>query len=401
MASRRLERGQATTDYIALLAVVVALVAVGATLTGVGAPGVVNAVRAQIAHALCIVTGRACHAERSLPCTVAMRRESRRFGLNLAFIRLDKNRLVIREQLSDRTVRLTLINRFGAGAEGGLGANVQVDQNLNSGGVGREVKFGAGGLYGTGKIFRARNAREADAIVRALERGDRTPVGPRESVYEVGIKATGSLKLGPSLNAQSTRIVGLRRDLKTGATTVTLNIGDSASALLESVVGGPTGSADTNALLALKLDRRRRPLELSLLASGTIAAGAKFSKALATPLALSDSDAVPANIGGRRWEFGARVDLTDPQVATAWKRFRGSPASPAAIRGLGQALRDRAHLDLRTYRARNSSNGTALGLALFAKFGVETERSIDRFNLLAASSRPPGGLWEPRLDCVR
>jgi ribosomal protein S9 len=86
MASRRLERGQATTDYIALLAVVVALVAVGATLTGVGAPGVVNAVRAQIAHALCIVTGRACHAERSLPCTVAMRRESRRYGLNLAFI---------------------------------------------------------------------------------------------------------------------------------------------------------------------------------------------------------------------------------------------------------------------------------------------------------------------------
>jgi len=403
MGPRRSERGQATTDYVALLAVVVALVAIAATLAAVGAPGLVNAVRAQMAHALCVVTGRACRVDRQRPCIVAMRRESRRYGLNLAFIRLDKDRFVLREQFSDGAVRLTVVKRYGAGAEGGIGATVRVNQS--SGGIGRGVKLGAQGLLGTGTIFYARNARVADRIMRALDRGERTPIPPRQVVHEAGLRGVASLKAGGSvasldLDAKSMRILGLRRSLRSGATTITLTTADSASALAASVVGGPTGSLDASAVLALRLDRRRRPVELSLRASGTVAAGAKLSKALAAPLALSGTDDVPANVGGRRWEFVARSDMTDPEIAAAWKRFRGSPTSPAAIRGLGQALRERARLDVRTYRARNSSIGTSIGLAFGVKFGAETDRAIDRFNLLAASTRPPGGVWEPRLDCV-
>jgi len=332
-----------------------------------------------------------------------MRRESRRYGLNLAFIRLDKDRFVLREQFSDGAVRLTVVKRYGAGAEGGIGATVRVNQS--SGGIGRGVKLGAQGLLGTGTIFYARNARVADRIMRALDRGERTPIPPRQVVHEAGLRGVASLKAGGSvasldLDAKSMRILGLRRSLRSGATTITLITADSASALAASVVGGPTGSLDASAVLALRLDRRRRPVELSLRASGTVAAGAKLSKALAAPLALSGTDDVPANVGGRRWEFVARSDMTDPEIAAAWKRFRGSPTSPAAIRGLGQALRERARLDVRTYRARNSSIGTSIGLAFGVKFGAETDRAIDRFNLLAASTRPPGGVWEPRLDCV-
>lgn len=405
MASPRNARGQATTDYIALLALVAVLVAIAASLAAVGAPGVVNAVRGQIARALCVVSGRACHADRQRPCPVALRRESRRYGLNVAFIRVDKDSVVLREQFSDDTVRLTLIKRWGAGAEGGLGANVQVNQDLSSGGIGREAKLRGQGVLGLGEIYYARNAREADAIMRALKRGDRTPVAPREILLEGGLSAAAGLKFGPSLasldlDASSMRIVGLRRNQRSGATTITLNIGDSGSALAASVVGGPTGSVDANTLLALKLDRHGRPVELWMLATGTVAAGARLSSALAAPLALSGTDDVPAHLGGRRWELAARAELTDPEVFAAWKRFRGSPTSLAAIRGLGQALRDRAHLDVRAYRARNSSVGTALGFSLGWRFGADTEHAIERYNLLAASSRPPGGLWEPRLDCV-
>lgn len=405
MAPLRSERGQATTDYMALLAVVTALVTIVATLAVVGAPGVVNAVRAQMAHALCVVSGRACHVDRRRPCTVAMRRETRHYGINLAIVALDSDRFVVREQLSDGTVRLTVLTRYAAGAEGGVGLRVQVDQELSSGGIGRQAKVGAQGLLGTGKVFYARNTHEADRIMRALDRHDHTPVPPREDLIETGLRGLASLKGGggPSasldLDATSLRLLALRRNLQTGAITLTLDVREAGSALAEAVVGGPTGSLDANAILALKLDRHRRPVELSVLASGTVAAGARLSKALTAPLALSDSEKTPANIVGRRWEFGARVDLTDPEVAAAWKRFRGSPTSLATIRGLGYALHEHAFLDLRTYRARSATSGTSVSLAIGWKIGAETDHSIERFDLLAASSRPPGGLWEPRLDC--
>jgi len=400
MAPRRHERGQATTDYVALLAVVAVLIAIATTLTAVGAPGVVNAVRAQMARALCIVTGQACASDGPRPCPVATRRDSRRYGLNLALVRLDKDSFVLREQFSDGTVRLTLVKRFGGGFEVGLGAHAQVDQDLNSGGVGRELKLGGGGILGKGKVYYARNAAEAERIMHALDHGEDSPVAAREDIYELGAKATASAKVRVSLAAKSMRLLALRRDHQSGETTLTLSLSDGGSALVESVVGGPTGSLDAIVVLALKLDRHRRPAELSLLANGTVVGGAKLSPLLAAPLALSGSDHVPANIAGRRWEFGARVDLHDPDVAAAWKRFRGSPTSLAAIRGLGQALRERAQLDVRAYRSRSSSNGTSMGFAAAFKFGAETEHAIDRFNLLSASSRPPGGLWEPRLDCV-
>jgi hypothetical protein len=35
-----------------------------------------------------------------------------------------------------------------------------------------------------------------------------------------------------------------------------------------------------------------------------------------------------------------------------------------------------------------------------ARIGGEYDHAIERSRLLAASSRPPGGLWEPRLDCL-
>jgi len=401
MASRRSQRGQATIDYVALLAVVAVLVAIAATLAAVGAPGMVNAVRARVEHALCVVTGRVCRVDRPRPCTVTLRRETRSYGLNIAILRLDKDRFVVREQLSDGTVRLTAVSRYGAGAQGGVGANVQVNQ---AEGIGREAKLGAQGVLGRGQVFYARDAREADRVVRALQRGDRSPIGPREVVVEGGLRGMASIKGGPhvglDLDLTSLRMLALRRDLRTGATTITLSTRDIGSALAASVVGGPTGSLDAGTALALRLDRHRRPVELSLLATGTVAAGVRLSKSLSAPLALNDGDDVPANAGGRRWELGARADLTDPAVATAWRRFRGSPASPAAISGLGQALRERAHLDVRAYRMRSSSAGTAVGLSLGFRLGAETEHEIDRFNLLAASSRPPGGLWEPRLDCV-
>ena len=65
MQSLRAERGQATIDYVALVAVVAAVLAAGGAATAIAAPGVANAVLGQVRHALCVVGGGPCPAPRS------------------------------------------------------------------------------------------------------------------------------------------------------------------------------------------------------------------------------------------------------------------------------------------------------------------------------------------------
>src|SRR5436305_1642688 len=125
----RAARGQATIDYVALIAVLVILLAAAAAVASGGAPGVANAVLGQVRHALCIVTGRACAAERRLPCVVATERDTRHVAVTIVVIHLDGDRYVLREKMSDGTVRLTLAHRGGAGFELGAGARLDVTRD--------------------------------------------------------------------------------------------------------------------------------------------------------------------------------------------------------------------------------------------------------------------------------
>jgi len=105
----RSSRGQATVDYVALVAVVTVLLTAALALAGGAGPGVVNAVSAQVRHALCVVSaGGPCREPSPSPCTVASTRDARHFAVNLVLVRIDHDRYVLREELSDGTVRLTV-----------------------------------------------------------------------------------------------------------------------------------------------------------------------------------------------------------------------------------------------------------------------------------------------------
>jgi hypothetical protein len=71
-----------------------------------------------------------------------------------------------------------------------------------------------------------------------------------------------------------------------------------------------------------------------------------------------------------------------------------------AIRALAERLRARAHVDVRTYGTGSSSSGAAGAIGAFFRLGAEFEETVELAKLESAASRPPGGLWEPRLDCV-
>ena len=404
MRCMRADDGQATTDYVAVLALLAVLAAAGAGLAGAGAPGIVNAVVGQLRHALCVVGGGSCPIVPRAPCTVASTRDLHHLAVNLALVRLDDDRTVLRERLSDGTVRLTVTRRDGAGAEVGVGGRAKLAVRGRSLGAEGEARAGVQGVLGHGEVYDARDDREADALLRALRDGGR----PRASEVFVdgGVRGLarvagdiGFKEVGGLLDGVGNAMLGARRDRRNGRLTISLGTGAAGSGLVSLIVGGAAGVLDGQAVLGLTLDRAGRPAELALSATGRTAAGAMLPDGIAAAV----QQALPPSASqtrGRRWEVGARVDLRDPEVAAAWRSFRGSPASAAAVRRLGEQLRSHATVDVRTYALSSSGSGAGGALALGIRLGGEFEHTVDRARLLTAVRRPPWGLWEPRLDCV-
>lgn len=396
----RCSRGQATVDYVALIAVVAVVLTLALAFATAGAPGIVNAVARQFRHALCAVGGGSCPDLRPRPCTVASRRDTRHYAVSILVVRVDDDRYVLREVMSDGTIRLTTARSGAFGGEVAVGGRAKLMVKGREVGMTDELRAGVQAVLASGRTFVARDAREAAAVMRAIGDDRRSPA--REVFYEGGVRGVvtlgvGSSVAGASLRALSGAMVGGRRDKRTGDVTLTVNAGGSAWGALTVGLGGAIGTTDRAMTLGLTLDRHRRPIELSLSASGALAAGAAPPPGLAmVPRAM----AMSVDGGGRRWELAARLDPRDPLVAAAWRRFRDDPADSGAIRALGEAIRDRAHLDLRMYRTRSTSTGAAAGIGQVVQISGEYDHTVENSRLLAASSRPSGGLWEQRFDCV-
>lgn len=392
--------GQATIDYVAVVAVLAIVFGLAIGVAPAGAAGIVNAVTGQIRLALCLVGGGPCADPRSKPCTVASTRDLHHFAVKVLIVRIDHDRSVLREEMSDGTVRFTVARSGALGATLAVGASAQVSVDGRAVGAKNEAEAAAQGSGGYAKVYVARDEREASAFMRALRDG-RSPAPPREVHYEAGLRGLAEAGIGGAwLEGLSGTTVGVRRDRRTGETTLTLNSGAAGFGALATVLGAPAGAADRAATVGLTLDRDRRPTELSLSAGGTLAAGVTLPIALKRALRGAKGGASLGDLEGRRWELSARLSLHDPVVAAAWARFRGDPTSGEAIRALGEAIRDRAHLDVRVLRTGSTASGGAMGVAAGIRLGGEYDHIVDEARLIGATSRPPAGLWERRYDCV-
>src|SRR3954462_13825584 len=99
----RCQRGQATVDYIALIAIVAVLIVAATGLAGGGAPSIVNGVVGGLQKALCVVSGRACPVLAQQPCVDSSDRRAIHAAVSLAVFRVDKDHVFIRENMSDGT----------------------------------------------------------------------------------------------------------------------------------------------------------------------------------------------------------------------------------------------------------------------------------------------------------
>ncbi|HWI09314.1 MAG TPA: hypothetical protein VNT54_17575 [Solirubrobacteraceae bacterium] len=403
----RCPRGQATVDYVALVALVAVLLALALGAASAGAAGVVNAVAGQIRHALCAVGGGPCPDLRSRPCAVATRRDTRHIAISMLVIRIDRDRHVLREEMSDGTIRLTVAGSGAFGGEIAVGGRATATVRGRQIGLRDEARAGAQAVAGRGAVYVARNAREAAAVLRAIRARHDPPIPARERFGEGGVRGLGTVAIGSAPSGASLRrlagaVGGVRRDERTGAVTLSLHAAGSLWGALTVALGGPVASGERKLALALTLDRRRRAREISVAASFALAAGTALPPSFARALGgeRGSASALSARTGGRRLELAGRLDLRDPLAAAAWRRFRGDPTGSDAIRGLGAAIRDRAHLDVRAYRTDLTTGGAVAGVALGVQVGGEYEHTVETSRLLAARSRPAGGLWERRLDCV-
>jgi hypothetical protein len=407
MPSTRSQRGQGTVEYVAILTLVALVLAAAVAGAAAFAPGVGNAVVGQVRHALCIVAGRACEEQvAARPCVMRTARDERRESVSLGFVELGAGRVVLRERLSDGKLRLTVLHRGRAGVTAGFGSSTRVRVGGVEVDVGAHAQGTVAGLVGGGQVFEVRTAAEADAIVRRLRaegsptldavrrlvRRGGTPAADAtlaEGGFDAGVDlelSAGEAKAGASGGGEN--VLGRRVDRRTGETTWYLRLDRELPVFADALLGDASGELDGDALLSVTMDREGRPTELAALVGGHARAGAAVETGAS------------ATAGTARWEAEARVGLADPEVAAALRAWRSSPASGEAVLGLGRALRDRARIDVRRYAREASSDGDGVDAGMGVRAGVEWGRDREATRLLSAVTRPPGGLWERRLDCA-
>lgn len=422
------ERGQSTVEYVALMALLAVLV------VGVGAaamaPTYVNAAMGGFQRALCIVTGRECRSLTEQACVVRSNSESNTLTATIAFVRLEDGRLLLQERLSDGRIRVTVTDASGIGGEVGVGASAGV----NLGGVKLDASAVANasllGLFGRGKSYTVRDAGAAQRLVKQIESGDArdaditfhegglrgnasASAGVEASIGGTAGKSKGKGKddageqerdgaevssdpiaeVSAGLRASLTRAIGHRRDRRTGETTWYLRADNEVSAsagATSGIVSGGAGaeaSAHANGVLSVTTDRRGRAVAIGALA--TYGAGAGYSV----------SGGPSSSAGGRRHEIEVMADPDDPTILAALRAFGDGPGT-SSLKALTQAVYDRGRIDRRAYEVGGDSRGVGGSVALGAKVGAGYEQATEQARLVDARTRPPGGVWEDRFDCM-
>jgi len=393
-----------------------------------GAPGVVNAVVGQVRHALCLVSGGACHPSEPRACVMRSDGTTRGFTVSIVVVRLDHERALLREVLSDGTQRLTVFRQTGAGFSVSTPTGAEIQLGGTRFAVGGEAAVQLLAIGGRGRVWHAASAAEADGVVAALE-GDGEDPEPHEVYLEGGLSAGAQLDavlgidgsgddpgsdaegraVGPGssegegdrvevpfpevgASQQGDLIVGRREDRRMGERSFYLRLDERAQVVVEAGVVGLQGVGGAGGLAEVRVDRAGRPREL-------VVTGSLMARGEASGRAL-DAVGLGTVRGSRRVEVTSRLDLRVPENARAFAAWRAAPLNRGATETLARTVAQAGHVELRTYSTSGHEDGSGVSGRLGVEVGGEWREGEEHERLVGASDRPPGGLWEPRLDCT-
>jgi hypothetical protein len=414
----RSRRGQGTVEYAAIL-LLVSLVLAGGAVAVADASGIGGAVRREMARALCLVGGGDCEHDRD-PCATLSRSQTISAGLDVVVLRLGHDHTVIREERSDGSIAVTLLDANLAGLEVGAGVGARLSVGGRGLALGGSVSAAILGRLGTGRTWVLHDRRSADALVhelgavrtlqRALPGHDPALPTPATAFGEksLSVSGSGSLGHGPvtaSLGISAEDVSGQSVELATGRRTFTVRRRDEATASLAIGAGGVSGSGSRTEEYAVTVDRDGRPIDLAVVQVGAFGGSADLPGRLRPVAGLLG---VPT-AGGRTYVSETHLDLTDAGNLAAARAFLGQVRAPALH--LGRAVdvsRELARrLDLfgvvnaRTYASSDSHGGLDAAVQVpGVRGGLKAGQTVSAMRLVAAATRGPDGAWTRRGDCL-
>ena len=407
--------GQASAEYVALLAVVCVVVA-GAAAVG-SVPPLARDVVAAVKHGICRVAGGVCttaeaRAAGLQPCLVARSRGSRAALRPCVDGAARRGDALLVQRRSDGSAAVSFSD--GGTARGERRARPPV----HCGSVRRAAAASGCSSTPAAPGSSASSAEAARFVrrwgktetlggeLRGILPGGARPPRPDSTYVEGGAYSEVAAALGAEAHLDAEGMLGRRvgpgdrtvyywrTDAETGA-----HLGPAFGAL-EAHGAGELG-------LELTVEHGRAT---QLRVRGAVRVhGELVTPTAATTLAdlislLRGEPTRPAG-QGRRAEVDVTLDMTEPENRRAVVGFLGvarpgvTPGGwPARVRALAHRLNVAGAVDVRLFRVRLGEREVGVDAALLA--GAGYDRTAEARDLLQAWSRPPGGTLQEREDCV-
>jgi hypothetical protein len=428
--------GQASAEYVALLAVVGAIVA-GAAVVG-SPPPLAAKVASAVRHGICLVAGGVCtpgeaRAAGLAPCLVQARMDRERLGGRLLVVRLGRGDTLLVERRSDGSAAVSFTD--GASAGGTVGAGLQIPGLTRVG-----VRAGLGAQFNSGRTWEFTTFAAAAAFVRRWApresaggevrrflRGacpfchhrasPRMP--PADATFREGGaygELTAALRggarrggLGGDEEGEAGLILG-RRVARGGRVTWYDRV-DFESAGRLGVVLGAVQARGAGAVTLEVTSVHDRPVELRLRTAarwhGDIDLPGPAGSLRDVATALRGAPAATPGGLGRRVEVEVSLDLTDPAnlralagVLDVW-RLRVRPGDwDDRVRALARRLDTHSAVDVRVLRVALDERDLGAEAALGLVVGGGYRRTQEVRELLRAWSLRSGGGLREREDCV-
>lgn len=416
------ERGQAASEYVALVALVAVALALAAGLTS---GGVGSHVLAGIQRGLCRVTPLHCPPPQPpradlAACPLERRTRSEDFAATIAVVRLGTRGVLTATRLSDGRVTVSLAHGKALGGEVGLGARLRLGRRslgeAQSARAGAEWTSGRSWTFSSepaarrfvetygrkatleGKLLdnvRSRCSILCDAL--GWDPHEELPP-PDETFAERGVAAELKAALGTRTDARfdAKALLG-RQERRDGSRTWYVKLGATATAALELPGAALSGAAAGDAVLAYELDAAGRPRSLNVALAGELRGRAEIGHA------VGPAQASIAGGAGLLVELDATLDLREPAnraaAAGLFHALTDPRALPRAASRLGNRIARHARLDRRIFAATRDTTGIGAGVARGYKLDAGIDATSDHLRLLAAETRLPGLPFLPRDDC--
>jgi hypothetical protein len=402
--SLRDPRGQASVEWLAVVALVGTLLGLGAGLARAQYVG--RRVTREMARAICLVGDGDCRRDQE-PCVVGSQTVRQGLAVHLLFFQLGEDELGVIEERSDGTFAVTVED----GIKGGLQANAGLQASFRvgrvGGAVGGEVTAALLARIGRGRTWIAGSRAEAQRLLEGEGDGRPPDATSGSGAWASSTGADASAELaGHAVDVARAGIAfdreaGWWADRRTGHRTVYVEASSSASA---SVGGGVLGlsGGDAQERYAVEYDAAGRPLDLRVIATGSFG-GSRDLPAAVQPVAGLLAQGTADD--GRGYEVTAHLDLTDAGNLAAARELLNAIAARHATAAPEQALRrridERGTLQARVLATRSETTGVSLAFTDGpGSFSAEAEIERSAQQLLAATSRGLDGQWTTRTDCV-